>query len=500
MEKIILPQAFVANMKMILGNEYSQFESSMYEAPPISIRLNSGIKLPNHNSGFTSSGTQFSIFNSQFSIPWSEGGRYLFERPSFTLDPLFHAGSYYVQEAASMFIEQCANTVRQYGDIDYILDLCAAPGGKSTHLISLFPDSLVVCNEVIRSRVTILQENISKWGRANTMITSCDPSEFHQLGHFFDFILVDAPCSGEGMFRKDPEVLKEWSPEHVKHCTARQLRIVRDVWDALKPGGFMLYGTCTYNIEENENVVKYITQNLGAESIPVDTSMYEEISSSLDDNIYACRFFPHKTKSEGLFFALVRKTTISSPAPLYRKGGKSEMKMLCKGERKGYSAIHHLSSWINAEKDMFAGYFPRMKNNHLSDCSSPLLRGAGREVSGGEVYIFPTKFLPAITFIHRTLYTLSFGVTICTIKGNDYIPSHSFAHSVDINVNNFIVWEVNRIIALKYLRREILSAPSGTGKGYVLLTYLGVPLGWVKNIGVRCNNMLPQNRKINNRF
>jgi 16S rRNA C967 or C1407 C5-methylase (RsmB/RsmF family) len=478
-EKIILSQAFIDKMKEILGDEYHQFESSMYEVPPVSIRLNSGIKLPDIK---LLSYMQFSI-NS-----WCLSGRYLAERPSFALDPLFHAGSYYVQEAASMFVEQCVNTVKQYDDIDYILDLCAAPGGKSTHLISLFPDSLVVSNEVIRSRAAVLEENIVKWGHANTMITSCDPAAFRKLGHFFDFILVDAPCSGEGMFRKDPETLKEWSPENVKHCVARQMRIVRDVWDALKPGGFMLYGTCTYNIEENENIIKFITENLGAESISVDISEYEGITPSFDKDIYAYRFFPHKTKSEGLFLSLVRKT--SPPTPPHRGGEKSlhgvhkgGEKSLHKVHRGGKSGIRYSSTrlykeiekdltslWLNTEKDMFVGYPP------------PLWGGAG-----GEVFMFPEKFIADIEYIGRTIYTLSSGTKVGIMKGRDFIPSHDFAHSAEININNFAVWAVDKITALKFLKRETLIAPAGIDKGYVLLTYLGVPLGWVKNIGARCN-------------
>lgn len=455
----MLPKAFTDNMKIILGDEYSDFESSLHEIVPVSIRLNKDIKIPV---------PQFSIFNqlprtevSQFSISevaWCKSGLYLSERPSFTLDPLFHSGSYYVQEAASMFVEQCANTVKQYGCIDYILDLCAAPGGKSTHLIALFPDSLVVCNEIIRPRAAILEENIAKWGQANTMVTSCDPSVFHKLNCFFDFILVDAPCSGEGMFRKEPEALKEWSPENVKRCSLRQLRIVRDVWDSLKPGGFMLYCTCTYNIKENENVIKFIIENLGAESIPVDISPFKGIYPSLDKNIHACRFFPHKTKSEGLFLALLRKN--------------GELKQSKTKKSKLNSKIPELNSWIRQSET-----FRYICNND-------------------RIYMLPEKFAADVEYLGKTIHALSSGTEICSIKRKELIPSFNFAHSAAINIDNFIVWEVDKITALKFLRKETLSAPTDINKGYVLLTYLGVPLGWVKNIGIRCNNMLPQNRKI----
>jgi NOL1/NOP2/fmu family ribosome biogenesis protein len=317
---------------------------------------------------------------------------------------------------------------------------------------------LTVSNEVVRSRAAILEENIAKWGRANTIVTSCDPGAVRKLAHFFDFILVDAPCSGEGMFRKDSGALKEWSPENVKHCTARQLRIVRDVWDSLKPGGFMLYGTCTYNTEENENLIKFIVENLGAESIPVDISAFKGISPSLDRNIHACRFFPHKTESEGLFLSLIRKN--------------GELKHSNTKKIKQIHKIPELNSWIR-ESETFA----YIRHND-------------------RIYMLPEKFVADVELIGKTVHTLSSGTEICTVKGKELIPSFDFAHSAKINVNNFAVMEVDKTVALQFLKKETLPASSDIDKGYVLLTYLGVPLGWVKNTGSRCNNMLPQNRKI----
>ncbi|MDR2026250.1 MAG: RsmB/NOP family class I SAM-dependent RNA methyltransferase, partial [Prevotellaceae bacterium] len=400
--KNVLPQAFVADMKIILGDEYPCFESSLSEASPVSIRLNSGIKIP--------AGAKLPILDSRLStgkVPWCESGLYLDSRPLFTLDPLFHSGSYYVQEAASMFVEQCANTVKQYGGIDCILDLCAAPGGKSTHLISLFPDSLTVCNEVIRSRAAILEENIARWGRANAVITSSDPSVFHRLNRFFDFILVDAPCSGEGMFRKESKALEKWSPENIRLCAARQLRIVRDVWDSLKPGGFMLYATCTYNVEENENTVKFIVENLGAESIPVDMPAFEGISPSLDDNIHACRFFPHRTKSEGLFLSLIRKN--------------GELKQHDTKKSKRTCKIPELNSWIRPGQA-----FTYIRNND-------------------RIYMLPEKFAADVEFAGKNIHVLSPGTEICTVKGKELIPSFDFAHSAEISMNSFTVWELDKV-------------------------------------------------------
>jgi 16S rRNA C967 or C1407 C5-methylase (RsmB/RsmF family)/NOL1/NOP2/fmu family ribosome biogenesis protein len=447
----MLPQAFRDNMRDILNDEFTDFESSLHDISPVSIRLNSGVKVPKTGLDIPFKDT----------VTWCSSGKYLAERPSFTFDPLFHSGSYYVQEAASMFVEQCANTVKQYAEINRILDLCAAPGGKSTHLLSLFPDSLLVSNEVIRSRAAILEENISGWGSPNTVVTSCDPSRFQKLAGFFDFILVDAPCSGEGMFRKDHKAMEEWSLDHVKHCAARQLRIVQDIWNSLKPGGFMLYGTCTYNIEENENVVKFIIENLDAESIPIDISAFEGISLSLNRNIHAYRFFPHKTQSEGLFLSLIRK--------------KGELKPNIVHKTKQTVKISQLKAWLLQD------VFTYLNNND-------------------RICFLPERFAADVEFIGKTVYTLSSGTEICTVKGKDLIPSLNFALSTEINVNNFVTWDVDKITALKFLKKETLTAPSSTEKGYLLLTYLGTPLGWVKNIGSRCNNLLPQNRRILKEF
>ena len=193
------------------------------------------------------------------------------ERPSFTLDPSFHGGKYYVQEASSMFLEQAFCATYQFSRIALnVLDLCAAPGGKSTHLLSLMnKNSLLVSNEVIQSRAAILSENIQKWGHGNVIVTNNDPKDFQRLPGFFDVIVVDAPCSGEGLFRKDPNALKEWSEDVVALCSRRQRRILNDVWPTLKTGGLLIYSTCTYNADENEENLKWLKEEYHVESIPL---------------------------------------------------------------------------------------------------------------------------------------------------------------------------------------------------------------------------------------
>ncbi len=186
-------------------------------------------------------------------VPWCGAGRYLSERPVFTLDPLFHAGAYYVQEASSMFVQHAVESlVDLNGPALRVLDLCAAPGGKSTLLAGLLRDEdLLVSNEVIQARAAILAENMSRWGQMNTWVSQNDPKDFAALGAYFDIMLIDAPCTGSGLWRKDEAAMDEWSPEHVKLCSERQKRIVADALPALKPGGLLLYATCSYSPEEN---------------------------------------------------------------------------------------------------------------------------------------------------------------------------------------------------------------------------------------------------------
>ena len=192
------PPLFEEKMRPQLLTDWEAFLASHQVSPPVSIRINPKKSKAIHVAR----------------IPWTEYGYYLDARPSFTLDPSFHAGSYYVQDASSMFLEQAVKQSLDLSQPLRVLDLCAAPGGKSTHLLSLIsPGALLIANEVIGTRATILSENIQKWGHANVIVTHNDPEDFQRLPGYFDAIVVDAPCSGEGLFRKDPEAMNEWSPE-----------------------------------------------------------------------------------------------------------------------------------------------------------------------------------------------------------------------------------------------------------------------------------------------
>ena len=289
-----LPELFVERMKVMLGADYAAFEQALQSPPPVSVRVND--KLKNYTP-------------SAYRVPWCDSGYYLDERPLFTADPFLHAGVYYVQEASSMFLKHVVKSF--LADAVCVLDLCAAPGGKSTLLLESLPDNtLLVSNEIIRSRAQILAENITKWGNPNVVVTNNAPKDFQQLPQFFDAVLVDAPCSGEGMFRKDAGAIQEWSMQNVQNCAIRQKDILQDVWDSLKDNGLLIYSTCTYNREENEEQIAWICSELGAEHLEIDISEFNGIVES----DYGYRFYPHKIRGEGLFMAVLRKKSTGHAA------------------------------------------------------------------------------------------------------------------------------------------------------------------------------------------
>ncbi|MBR4788426.1 MAG: RsmB/NOP family class I SAM-dependent RNA methyltransferase, partial [Bacteroidales bacterium] len=201
-------------------------------------------------------------------VPWSRYGRILSERPNFTLDPLFHAGCYYVQDSSAMYVGHVFG-MHAEGESLRVLDLCAAPGGKTTDLATILRERCgdgftLVANEVIKSRASVLRDNVGIWGDPNVVVTSVDPAVIgRELKGWFDVIVADVPCSGEGMFRKDPRAEKEWSPAVVDLCAARQKRILADVWPALRQGGLLVYSTCTYEEKENDDNLEWAAAELG---------------------------------------------------------------------------------------------------------------------------------------------------------------------------------------------------------------------------------------------
>ena len=330
-----LPKEFEEYTRSLMGEElYSKLISGLAATPPVSIRLNP-FKVA--KDAYLEDEEQLNGLQLT-PVPWAKDGYLLSERPSFTLDPLFHAGAYYVQEASSMFLDFIIRQLIK--EPVTMLGLCAAPGGKTTCAMAALPEgSILYSNEPIRTRANILAENVMKFGHPDIIVTNNYAKDYAKAKKTFDVILTDVPCSGEGMFRKDPNAINEWSTSNVDSCWKIQRSIVEDIWQCLKPGGILIYSTCTFNAHEDEENVQWIIDNLGADPIALEGVKEEwNITGALKGNLPVYRFIPGKTKGEGLFMAVMRKKgepTQGSTPTILKKEGKISMK------EKGLKVITH---------------------------------------------------------------------------------------------------------------------------------------------------------------
>ncbi len=454
-----LPVSFVTRTQALLGKEeYATLATALQSDPCVSIRLNSP----------KTSGLSFSAqFPELTKVPWCKEGYYLPKRIAFTFDPLFHCGCYYVQEASSMFIEQ---VIRQYVHTPVVmLDLCAAPGGKSTHIRSLLPQkSLLVSNERVPNRAQVLTENLIKWGNPSVVVTHNDPVDFSGLEALFDVILTDVPCSGEGMFRKDPVAIAEWSPENVAICGKRQRKILTDIWPCLKPGGILLYSTCTYNVEEDEANIRWLMNEFDAEPIPVNTEDSWQITGNLDKESFPVyRFLPHKTRGEGFFLAVLRKPESPQPNSTFRK---------TKKEKKRISQFPPIPSqaqeWLIQPEEYV------LETDHTT------------------LIAFPKLYAEIYSLLKQNLRCIHAGIQLGELKGKDLIPCQSLAFSNALNRSAFPSVELSYEQAIAYLRKEAIQLDNSAPRGYILLTYKNIPQGFVKNIGNRANNLYPSEWRI----
>jgi len=407
----MLPQAFISYTSALFGpSRWARFLQAFDEPPTTSIRFNP-FKY-----------RQEPVFPNTTPVPWCKDSYWLKERPNFTLDPLFHAGVYYVQEAGSLFLD---HVLRQYVTSPVVaLDLCAAPGGKSTLMRAALPaGSVLISNEPDRRRANILLENMLKQGHPDVLVTHNYPHDFAKTNGTFDVILADVPCSGEGLFRRDKEAVNEWSLANVQYCQKRQRQIVQDIWPCLRPGGLFIYSTCTFNTHENEENVRFIAQELGAEILPVAVRPEWQITGSLltDWREPVYRFIPGITQSEGLFMAVLRK----------------------KGE----------------------------------DCGPALLPSSARKYAQ----------------THRLIHLLSDGLAAPEQKGKEQIPSAAQALSITLPQIAYARVELPLAQAQQFLHRESFALPPDTPRGFVVVTYNGYPLGFMKNVGARANNLCPKN-------
>ena len=397
-------------------------------------------------------------------IPWCRHGFYIQDRPSFVLDPLWHAGAYYVQEASSMFVQFILEQIMPTPNGKVVLDLCAAPGGKTTLLASYFENGLVVANETIKARNSILVENVTKWGSDKVIVTQNDPAHFKALPQFFDLMLVDAPCSGSGLFRKDPAAIEEWSQEAVLHCSNRQLRILEDSLPALNEGGYLIYSTCSYSFEEDEKIMDAIASMDGMQNISLPLTVEWNIvpTESPLHKATGYRFYPDKVKGEGFFITVFQKKANT--------------------QNRYFSADFKWDLINKQAKSVLATHFQFPEHylyiNHQNT-----------------IIAIPVFLEEGIRAVLKNLYVKKVGVEIGTIKGKDLIPAHALAMSHWLHIP-FGHFEVDEATALQFLRRSDLFFDCA--KGWQAVCFQNIRLGWAKILPNRTNNYYPTHWRILN--
>ncbi len=425
------------NQDSFLGQ--SLLDSLNTEAP-VSVRLNpqKKVELPNVSHA----------------VPWCGDGLYLTKRPQFTLDPAFHAGAYYPQEAGSMILSYLLSEL-PIPEAPNVLDLCAAPGGKSTLIASFLRNrGLLVANEVIHQRAKILTENLSKWGFSNTIVTSNDPSDFRRLHDFFDLVVVDAPCSGEGMFRKDPKTRSEWSEENVKICAARQRRILKDAWKTLQPGGLLIYSTCTFNATENEENVDWFLNETESELIRMNIT-YGVTKGRNGIGNYC---IPGKNETEGFYFVVIQK----------RNDSITKIRLNKNKDFRTYQVNHELAQYMNQEEHELFNW-------------------------RDSIFALPYEQAERMLHIQAQLRLLKMGTMIGKQNRKDFVPGEELAMNPSL-IRNDISINLSKTEALHYLRGETFKI--SCDKGFQLLSYQNLNLGWVKNLGSRFNNSYPKDWRI----
>ena len=439
-----LPEAFLEQLRGLLPDEWERLAGAITSSEPsVAVRVNAarGVGVP----------------DGARRVPWCGQGFYTEGRPSFTFDPDWHAGRYYVQDASSMFI---SHVIRHFvHDPVRYLDLCAAPGGKTTAAIqALPPQSLLVANEIVPPRARVLADNVIRWGAPRCVVTSNAPAQIGKFTHFFDVIAADVPCSGEGMMRKDAEAVSQWSPDLVTQCALRQREILKDVWQALRPGGLLIYSTCTYNRQENEEIADYVLQELGATSLEVPVEASWNIHPAIGSDAHGYRFMPHRVDGEGLFMAVFRKDG-NAPRQDFRIKEKNIKKVDEMGKK-----------WLSAPEAFIL--------DQQGDLSIAVPQDIRREVAA----------------MRDSLNVLHAGVELATVMGRKLVPHHALAMSLARAEDAFPTCEVDYPTALRYLRGESITIDAP--RGYVLIACDGAVLGFANNLGNRANNLYPKPLRI----
>lgn len=442
----ILPGKLLTDLHTVADFDEQAFIAAHQQQPVTSVRLHPVKNAP--------------VFADAPQVPWCPSGRYLSERPVFTTDPFYHGGAYYVQEASSMFLDYILRQIVAEKKHLRVLDLCAAPGGKSTLLASfLNGEGLLISNEVIRTRASILEENMARWGYMNTWVTSNDPRDFSRLPGYFDVAVVDAPCSGSGLFRKDERALQEWSEANVQLCSQRQQRILADIWPALKGNGILIYATCSYSPQEDEQLLDWLAKTFEVSSIQVSIPReWHIVTTTTTRGMTGYRFFPDKVKGEGFFIAALRKK--------------------------------------NAEDTLRTPKFKSIHNKKIAEQASYLLQPGDYcylSTNKDEYCAINPQHEADYHLLQKALYLRKTGLTVGSPAAKDWLPAHEIALSIDAAKDLPIV-PVNKEQALHFLKKEDIAIP--LEKGWYIISYQGVGLGWIKSLGTRINNYLPKNWRI----
>lgn len=470
-----IPSGFRLMLSEIPGLDADRLLMALTSEPSTSLRYNSRkTLLPDTKH-----------FDDEMPVEWCSTGRYLSVRPQFTLDPSLHGGAYYVQEASSMIYREIIEhiIVREGWTNPRVLDLCAAPGGKTTAMIDALPDSAcVIANEFMPKRAVILKENLQKWGFPNVAVTNSDTKYFGESGEIFDIVAVDAPCSGEGMMRKEPDARRQWSMSLIEKCAALQREIICNAIKALKPGGRLIYSTCTFNTIENEDNVKYIASLPGMEAEIIDLPGVPEECSDVSRRLgieNAYRFMPHFTRGEGLFIAVFKKienaTVAESDYTPYKsngrkgKAGKADSKI-------SKEIIQELEKKISREK---------MPTFTITS-------------DAGNLRIVSESLHQLTLLLSSKIHYISCGVEAASIKGRDLHPLTPLALSGILKDDAYPAADLDKDDSLRYLRGETLNLSNDIPKGFVIVKYEGLPLGFVKNLGNRANNLYPSPWRIKN--
>jgi 16S rRNA C967 or C1407 C5-methylase (RsmB/RsmF family)/NOL1/NOP2/fmu family ribosome biogenesis protein len=411
-------------------------------------------------------------------IPWASDAYYLRSRPSFTLDPFFHAGAYYVQEASGMFVSFALKKIADVGQKLKVLDLCAAPGGKSTLIQSLIsPESLLLSNEVIKTRVPVLTQNLTKWGRANGLVSNNDPSHFKRIPGFFDIVLIDAPCSGSGLYRKDPKAASSWSMELVNLCNQRQQRILSDVWDSLKEDGFLVYSTCSYSKEENEDILDFLFDQYSCKTIDLSPDPKWNIVETRSDQAGALgyRFYPDKLSGEGFFLSVIQKK---------RADG---------SEKSNQFSIVNLARPARANKSgKNPGGISKSTEQQISEWINPdTLRYVSIEDS---IHALMPGLINELELLKSNLYLKKAGIRIGKAGEHEWIPDHELAFANFLRRDSPSL-HVSKSDALLFLRGNSFDIPF-PAKGWHTVCFQGQRLGWVKLLDKRMNNYYPKSWRI----